>query len=159
MGKSILQVRWTNSCLSPAGYFVLQRSPPNWLPQRPSLRMNTGYAPKVGGGRMMDGQHGTDSICGVPEPVGFWASPCTVQTWMLRTVPPWMEAAGWSSITWTFPKNFISVLSSFESKHECISLYCYLQNHPWGMKSFCVPHTKIWQPREAGTTLQNCSIA
>lgn len=45
--------------------------------------MNTVYVSKVGGRRMMDGQHGTDSICVVPEPAGFWASACTVETLML----------------------------------------------------------------------------
>lgn len=120
--------------------------------------MNTGYAPKEC--VVIDGLRGTDSICVVQVPMGFQASPCTVQTLILKTVPAWMETAAWASIILTFPQKFISALSSFKSKYECIGLYYYLQHHPWGMKSFCVLHAEIWQPREAGVILRNsCSTA
>jgi len=79
---------------------------------------------------------------------------------MLKPVPSWMGTTAWTGIIVTFSEKLISAFSNFESKYECISLYYYLQNHPWGMKSFCVSHIKVWQLREGGATLQNsCSTA
>lgn len=72
----------------------------------------------------MDGQRGTDSVYVVHVPVGFWASPRAVHTLMIKTVPSWMETAAWTSVIPAFSKKLISSLSSFESKDECISLYC-----------------------------------
>lgn len=152
MERSVLQVRFTKGCLSLLGLHVCQRPPAarQQLAQRSEPKVGMGYAPGWGQVLYRLCTH-FPSVGGI---LGISMHCADIDTY-ISAIPIGNSCLDHHHTD--CPKSLFLHPLVLRETMSCKGVCDYLQRHPWGTESLCVPHNKMGIPRGMSSALQNLS--